>query len=88
MVEHRSPKPRVGGSSPSRPAIESIMKDKILNYLKETRAELRQVTWPTKAELIGSTIVTIVTTLVLAVFIYGVDKILETLILSILNLKS
>ena len=64
------------------------MKEKILNYLKETRAELRQVTWPTKAELIGSTIVTIVTTLVLAIFIYAVDKVLETLIFSILNLKS
>jgi len=64
------------------------MKEKILNYLKETRAELRQVTWPSKPELIGSTIVTIVVTLILAVFIYGVDKVLETLIFSILNLKS
>jgi preprotein translocase SecE subunit len=64
------------------------MKQKIVNYLKETQAELRQVTWPTKPELIGSTIVTIVVTLILAFFIYGVDKLLETLIFAILNLKS
>jgi preprotein translocase SecE subunit len=64
------------------------MKQKITNYLKETQAELRQVTWPTKPELIGSTIVTIFVTLVLAVFIYGVDKLLEVLIFTILNLKS
>ena len=64
------------------------MKQKITNYLKETQAELRQVTWPTKPELIGSTIVTIVVTLILAVFIYGVDKFLEMLIFAILNLKS
>ena len=63
------------------------MKQKVVTYLKETQAELRQVTWPTKTELIGSTIVTIVVTIVLAVFIYAVDKILETLIFSILSLR-
>jgi len=64
------------------------MKQKIATYLKETQAELRQVTWPTKTELIGSTIVTIFVTLILALFIYAVDKVLETVIFSILNLRS
>jgi preprotein translocase subunit SecE len=62
------------------------MKQKVGNYLKETQAELKQVTWPTKPELIGSTIVVIFVTFVLAIFIYSVDKILETLIFSILGL--
>jgi preprotein translocase subunit SecE len=62
------------------------MKQKVGNYIKETQAELKQVTWPTKPELIGSTIVVIFVTLVLAVFIYAVDKVLETLIFSILGL--
>jgi len=62
------------------------MKDKVVNYLKETQAELRQVTWPTKAELVGSTIVVIFVTIVLAIFIYAVDKLLETVIFSILGL--
>ncbi|HEQ99243.1 MAG TPA: preprotein translocase subunit SecE [candidate division Zixibacteria bacterium] len=62
------------------------MKEKVVDYVKETRAELKQVTWPTKPELIGSTIVVIFVTLVLAVFIYAVDKILETLIFSVLGL--
>ena len=63
------------------------MKQKVGTYLKETQAELRQVTWPTKTELIGSTIVTIVVTLILSIFIYAVDKVLETVIFSILNLR-
>ena len=67
--------------------IEGIMKEKIRTYLKETIAELRQVTWPSKTELVGSTIVTVVFTLVLAVFIYAVDKTLETIIFSILSLR-
>jgi preprotein translocase subunit SecE len=62
------------------------MKQKVVNYLKETQAELRQVTWPTKTELIGSTIVVIFVTIILAAFIYVVDKLLERIIFSILGL--
>ncbi len=45
-------------------------------FLKEVNAELRKVTWPTKDELIGSTIVVIVVSVILAVFIGIVDRIL------------
>jgi len=49
---------------------------KIEKYLKETAAELRRMTWPTKDELIGSTIVTVVVSLIVAIFIGIVDWIL------------
>ena len=62
------------------------MKQKVANYLKETQAEIRQVTWPSKNELIGSTIVVIFVTIILAAFIYIVDKVLETIIFSLLGL--
>jgi len=45
--------------------------------LKETRTELTKVTWPTKSEIIGSTIVTVVVSIVLSVFIGIVDFILD-----------
>ena len=50
--------------------------EKIKRFLKEVVAELRKVTWPTKDELIGSTIVVIVVSLVIAIFIGIVDRIL------------
>jgi len=50
--------------------------EKIKKFLKEVVAELRKVTWPTKDELIGSTIVTIVVSLIVAVFIGVVDRLL------------
>jgi len=50
--------------------------EKIKKFLKEVVAELRKVTWPTKDELIGSTIVTIVVSLIVAIFIGIVDRIL------------
>ena len=50
--------------------------EKINKFLKEVVSELRKVTWPTKDELIGSTIVVIVVSLVVAIFIGIVDRIL------------
>jgi preprotein translocase SecE subunit len=35
------------------------------------------MTWPTKDELIGSTIVTVVVSLVVSIFIGGVDRLLS-----------
>ncbi len=50
---------------------------KMIKFLQEVRTELNKVTWPTKQELIGSTIVTVVVTLILSVFIGLVDRILS-----------
>lgn len=40
-----------------------------INYLKETRAELEHVTWPTRREAIGFTIVVIVVSIATAIFL-------------------
>ena len=50
--------------------------EKIQKYLKETLAELRKMTWPSKDELVGSTIVTVVVSMIVAIFIGIVDRIL------------
>jgi preprotein translocase subunit SecE len=49
---------------------------KFVKYLKEIKAELTKVTWPSRQELIGSTIVTIVVTLIISIFIGIVDRLL------------
>jgi preprotein translocase subunit SecE len=51
--------------------------EKIKKFLKEVVAEMRKVTWPTKDELVGSTIVVIVVSLIVAIFIGIVDRILS-----------
>jgi len=43
-------------------------------YLKDVRAELTKVSWPTREELRDSTIVVIVTVLLVATFIGIVDQ--------------
>jgi preprotein translocase subunit SecE len=52
------------------------MKQGIVTYWNETVSEIEKVTWPTKDELIGSTIVTIVVSLLLGFFIFAVDIVL------------
>ena len=48
-------------------------------FFIETYEELRKVSWPTPAELYRYTLVVIVTVLVLAAFIGGIDWVLEQL---------
>jgi preprotein translocase subunit SecE len=44
-------------------------------YVRETRVELEKCSWPTWAELKGSTIVIFIAILMLSAFTYVVDKV-------------
>jgi preprotein translocase subunit SecE len=61
------------------------LKDNIIRYLEETKVELQKVTWPTKPEVIGSTIVVIVTSIVISAFIFLVDRGLSEIVSLILS---
>jgi len=56
------------------------VKEKVINYLKETRQELEKVAWPTRDEVRGSTIVVVVTSLIISAFVFGVDSTLNQLV--------
>jgi len=51
--------------------------DKITNFLKEVKLELNKVSWSTRQELMGSTIVVITVTFIMAVFIGIIDILLS-----------
>ena len=56
------------------PTAKAPAKDnKLAKYLREVRAEMRKVQWPNRKELIAYTNVTIVTVVVVAVFIFLID---------------
>jgi preprotein translocase subunit SecE len=46
---------------------------KIFTFIREAKVELTKVTWPTKDQLIRSTILVVVLTGVLAVFLGSLD---------------
>ena len=62
------------------------MIDKIRNYLREVWLEMGKVTWPTRNELRESTMVVIVATFIVTVFIFVVDRIMDTGLSGIIRL--
>ena len=42
-------------------------------FFRDTAAEMKKVTWPTKNEVVGTTVVVIVSTIVFAVYLYACD---------------
>jgi len=48
-------------------------KEKITKYWGETQLEIKKVAWPTRDEMIGSTIATIVISTIVAIFIWVAD---------------
>lgn len=89
MVERRSPKPNVGGSSPSWPAIFGIKRDKqtmkkLITYYKMSREELLKVIFPLKEQVRNAFISVVVVVSVVALFLALVDFILGSFVSSIL----
>ncbi len=66
------------------PIPEQIKKTNMINkgidFLKEVRVELAKVSWSTRQELIGSTMVVIVLTSIIAVFIFIIDSALAKIL--------
>ncbi len=54
--------------------------EKITNFITEVKVEMQKVSWSSKDELIGSTTVVIVSTLLLAMFIGAIDIVLSRFI--------
>ena len=52
----------------------------IFNFLNEVKAELKKITWPTRDELIGSTIVVCIVVAVFSVILGGMDIAFSALI--------
>ena len=53
--------------------------DKGLQFLREAKAELKKVTWPSKKQTIGSTAVVIVLVVIISLFLGLVDMALSSL---------
>ena len=90
MVERRSPKPDVVGSSPTWPGskitqmmlclctaqcegVQGAAMKKIIQFFKDSYAELSKVVWPSKDEVIASTKLVIISTVAVALMLGLID---------------
>jgi preprotein translocase subunit SecE len=58
---------------------------KVINFIKEARTELKKVTWPNRKQLISSTIVVIITVIIVAIFLGVVDLVFSRIVTIILQ---
>ncbi len=59
--------------------------EQIVRFLKEVRTELKKVNWPARKEVVGSTIVVIVSVFILSFFLGLVDVTLQKLVSYVLR---
>lgn len=60
-------------------ARETPKENRIVQYFRETRAELRKVVWPTREEATNLTVIVVVTIIVMSIFFGTVDYLLTQL---------
>jgi len=53
---------------------------KMVNFVRDVRSEMAKVSWPSKDQLKGQTLVVIVVSLFFAVFIFAIDHVLSRLL--------
>ena len=78
MVERRSPKPEVGGSIPSAPAIyyKVFMKNP-LKFFQEVKNEAFKVSWPTSKETIQGSLMVAAMAILASLFFLLLDQLLK-----------
>jgi preprotein translocase subunit SecE len=54
--------------------------EKLHGFVLDVKVEMAKVSWPTRDELKGSTVVVIIVTLAFAVFTFGIDRALSFLV--------
>ena len=70
--------------SSSTPPTAAKEPNAVVKYFYDTRAELRRVTWPTREETRKLTIIIVVVTLAMAIFLGTLDYIFQGLVAGII----
>ena len=87
MVERRSPKPEVVGSSPSAPAKKYLDMINPLKFIQEVKQETFRITWPTKKETMMGAIMVFALASIAAIFFLILDQILRFLLNLVLTIN-
>jgi preprotein translocase subunit SecE len=79
MARQGSDRPRspagAAGATPRRAAAQPNTRERVspVQYLAEVRSEMRKVAWPTRSEIIQSSIVVLIAVTFMTTLIFGFD---------------
>lgn len=60
--------------------IRTTAMNKIKAYLEEVVKEMQKVNWPKQKELTNNTIITLVATVIISLFIFGADRLISQIL--------
>ena len=86
MVERRSPKPEVVGSSPSAPAKKKEIMKNPVKFLQEVKQEAFKVTWPTGKETLQGTLMVAAMAIIASIFFLLLDQFFQFILGLILKI--
>jgi preprotein translocase subunit SecE len=69
-----------GGRREKRGASSASFLTRISQFVRDTRAEMRRVSWPTANEVKNTTIITLIAVIFFAIYLFGIDRIWSFLI--------
>jgi preprotein translocase subunit SecE len=78
-------KAAISSPPPAASAPADTMFTRALQFLREVKTELKKVTWPTRKQAMGSTVVVIVLVIIISVFLGIVDLGLSTIVRAVFN---
>jgi preprotein translocase subunit SecE len=70
---------------PAAGPVKKSVIDKSLQFLREVKVELKKVTWPSRKQTVGSTIVVLVLVMLISLFLGGIDIGLSSLVQLVLQ---
>jgi preprotein translocase subunit SecE len=75
----------VPAAKPAVPAQGNRWLEKAIQFLREVKIELKKVTWPTRKQTMGSTVVVIILVMIISLFLGLVDMGLSSLLRVVLH---
>lgn len=57
--------------------LSGVNKWRPIQFIRDVRLEMKKVTWPTRAEVTSTTVVVLISVAFFAVYLWGVDNLLE-----------
>jgi preprotein translocase subunit SecE len=76
---------RVAKKAPQAARTEKNFLEKSIQFLREVKIELKKVTWPTRKQTVGSTVVVIILVMIISFFLGAVDMGLSSLVRVVLQ---
>jgi preprotein translocase subunit SecE len=90
LMQKEEAKKRSGARPPVKPSGAPTKKErtKPRQFIKEVIAELKKVAWPTRQETIAYSIVVLVSVVVIATLIFGMDFVFTEAVLALFGVDS